>query len=324
MSDQNIFIAMVFVIGFLMAQSFVRPLMGSSRGARRQLRNRIRSLASDSAGGERHVTLVRERYLKDLSPLEARLLRLPGMEALQTLIDQAGSSQLPYRLVLSSLLLAGGAALVAGYAFGWGLGVVLVAALAGAVPILLLKRKRAQRLGRFEEQLPDALTVAARALRAGLPFNEALNLVSQEMSEPAAKEFGIVFTEINYGGDARAALLGLLERVPSVAVMAMVTSVLIQRETGGNLAEVLDKLADLVRQRFRFQRSVRTLTSEGRLAAWILSLLPFVLAGVLTVLVPDFLPMLTQDPTGRKLILWAFGLIIVGILWLRRIVNIDV
>jgi tight adherence protein B len=322
-SDQSIFIAMIFVIGFVMSQAFVRPLMGSSSQARRKLRERIRDLSAD-AGGERHVSLVRERYLKDLSPLELRLLRLPGMDALQTLIDQAGSSQLPHRLLLTSLSYAVAAGVAAGYVLGWGLGALLIGAFAGALPILLLKRKRTQRLARFEEQLPDALTVAARALRAGLPFNEALNLVSQEMPEPAGKEFGIVFTEINYGGDARAALLGLLERVPSVAVMAMVTSVLIQRETGGNLAEVLDKLSEIVRQRFRFQRSVRTLSAEGRLGAWILSLLPFALAGILSVISPDFLPMLTQDATGRKIIMVAFGLIVVGILWLRRIVNIDV
>jgi tight adherence protein B len=143
------------------------------------------------------------------------------------------------------------------------------------------------------------------------------------MKEPAGKEFGIVFTEINYGGDARSALLGLLERVPSVAVMAMVTSVLIQRETGGNLAEVLDKLSGVVRERFRFQRSVRTLSADGRLSGWIMTLLPFFMAGLLTAINPDYIPMMTQDPTGRKLVMGAFGLLIAAS-WLRRIVNIDV
>jgi tight adherence protein B len=103
-----------------------------------------------------------------------------------------------------------------------------------------------------------------------------------------------------------------------------VTSVLIQRDTGGNLAELLDKLSAVLRERFRFQRSVRTLSAEGRLAGWILSLLPFFMAGVLTLINPDFIPMLTQEASGRKLIMWSFGLIVVGILWLRRIVNIDV
>ena len=323
MSDHSIFLAMIFVIGFLMTQAFVAPMMGSGRRARQRLRERIRNLSPDPQAG-RHVSLVRERYLKDLSPLELRLLRLPGMEGLQTLIEQAGSNQLPDRLVLISLALAAAVGVIAGLTFGWGLGALLMAGLAGAAPITLLRRKRAQRLARFEEQLPDALTVAARALRAGLPFTEALNLVSQEMKEPAAKEFGIVFTEINYGGDARSALLGLLERVPSVTVMAMVTSVLIQRETGGNLAELLDKLSGLVRQRFRFQRTVRTLTAEGRMSAWILSLLPFALAGALTWVDPNFIPLLTEDPTGRKLVMAAFGLMVVGILWMRRIVKIDV
>jgi tight adherence protein B len=187
-----------------------------------------------------------------------------------------------------------------------------------------LRVQRSKRLNRFEEQLPDALTVAARSLRAGLPFGEALNLVAREMPEPIGPEFGIVFTEVNYGGDLRAALLGMLERVPSVAVMAMVTSVLIQRETGGNLAEVLDKLAAVVRERFRFLRSVRTLSAEGRMSAWILSLLPFFMAGAISVINPNYLPLLTQDPTGRKMVMVAFGLLVVGILWLRRIARIDV
>jgi tight adherence protein B len=106
--------------------------------------------------------------------------------------------------------------------------------------------------------------------------------------------------------------------------MAMVTSVLIQRETGGNLAEVLDKLAAVVRERFRFQRTVRTLSAEGRMAAWILSLLPFFMVGGLSAVNPNYIPMLTQDPTGRKVVIGAFGLLVIGILWLRRIARIDV
>jgi tight adherence protein B len=323
MSDQSIVIAMIFVVGFLMTQAFVRPLMGTSERSRRRLRERIRNLSKDPEG-EQHVSLVRDRYLKDLSRLELRLYRLPGMASLQTLIEQAGSNQLPHRLMLTSLALAAAAGFATGFVLGLGLGAVLVAFVAGATPTLLLRRKRTQRVGLFEEQLPDALTVAARALRAGLPFNQALNLVAQETREPVGTEFGVVFTEINYGGDTRAALLGLMERVPSVAVMAMVTSVLIQRETGGNLAELLDELADVLRKRFRFQRSVRTLSSEGRLTAWILSLLPFVLAGALSWVSPDFLPMMTEDPTGRKLIVAAFVLLTGGIFWLSRIVKIDV
>jgi tight adherence protein B len=323
MSDQTIFILMIFFIGFLMTQAFVAPLMGSSRKARRRLRERIRDLSTDQ-DAQRHVSLVRDRYLKELSPLELKLLSLPGMDDLQRLIDQAGSSQLPHRLVLTGLVTAIAAGVAAGLMLGWGLGAALIGVTAGAMPFLLLRRKRAQRLARFEEQLPDALTVASRALRAGMPFNEAINLVAQEIREPAGKEFGIVFTEINYGGDVRAALLGLLERVPSVAVMATVTSVLVQRETGGNLAELLDKLADVVRKRFRFQRTVRTLSADGRLSAWIMALIPFVIAAAMTVTMPGFLNLLIDDPAGPKLIMLALAFMTAGILWMQQIVRIDV
>ena len=323
MSDQTLIILMIFTVGFLLSQAFVGPLMGTGRGAKKRLRDRIRDLSTEGEGAG-HVSLVRDRYLKELSPLGRALLRLPGMDALKTLMEQAGSVRRPHEVLLLSLALAVVAALLAGRLLGWGLGPLLIGVSAAVLPFMYFRQQRTKRLAKFEEQLADALTVVARALRAGLPFGEALHLVSQEMPEPISQEFGIVFNEVNYGGDVRSALLGMLERVPSVAVMAMVTTVLIQRETGGNLAEVLDKLSAVVRERFRFQRSIRTLSAEGRLTAWILSLLPFFMAGAMTAINPDYVPMLTEDPSGRKLIMVAFGLMVLGILWLRKIVRIDV
>lgn len=323
MSDQTIVLIMVFIVGFLLSQAFVRPLMGTGRKARKRLRARINDLAEDAKGAQT-VSLVRARYIRDLSPLERALLRLPGMDALQTLVLQAGSEKPPHRVLILCIAISVAGGMAAATVIGWGLEATLLGLLSAALPILQLRQQRAKRLAKFEEQLPDALTVAARALRAGLPFGEALQLVSREMADPIGKEFGIVFTEVNYGGDVRAALLGMLERVPSVAVMAMVTSVLIQRETGGNLAEVMDKLAAVVRERFRFQRTVRTLSAEGRLAAWILTSLPFLMAGAISVLNPDYLPMMSKDPTGRTLIMVAFAFLVVGVIWLQRVVKIDV
>ncbi|WP_295441729.1 type II secretion system F family protein, partial [uncultured Thiodictyon sp.] len=273
-------------------------------------------------GGGGRVSLVRERYLRQPSRLEIKLQRLPGMQSLQTLIDQAGSSQLPYRVALLSLAFALAGSLV-GLVPEWGLLSLPGAAFGFYLPIMWLRRQRTQRMDRFEEQLPDALTVAARAMRAGLPFTEAIKLVSQEMKAPASEEFGIVYTEINYGGDTRNALLGLMGRVPSMAVMALVTSIMIQRDTGGNLAELLDKLAGLVRQRFRFERTVRTLSAESRLTAWILSLLPFFMTGAIALINPGFMLALVQDPTGRKLIVIGLFQVGLGILWLRQIVNVS-
>lgn len=323
MSDQTVFILMVFLIAFLMSSAFVQPLMGTGRSARRRLRERISDLSGDSTGAA-HASVIRERYLRDLSPLARALMRLPGMDGLQGLIEQAGSNQRPDRVLLMAAMTGGAAAMAGSILLGWGAGAILIGIIGATAPLLQLRRQRAKRLAKFEEQLPDALTVISRALRSGLPFTEALNLVSQEMQEPISKEFGIVFNEINYGGDVRSALLSMMGRVPSVAVMGMTTSVMIQRETGGNLAEVLDKLSSVVRERFRFQRAVRTLSAEGRLTAWSLALLPFFMAGAMSALDPDWMALLTKDPTGRQLILYAFGLLLVGILWLRRIVKIDV
>ena len=149
-------------------------------------------------------------------------------------------------------------------------------------------------------------------------------MVSTEMEGVVSDEFGRVFAELNYGGDVRSALLGVLERTPTIAVMAVVTAVLIQRETGGNLAEVLDRIGGLIRQRFRFQRSVRTLTAEGRGTAWVVSIMPFALAVLMEVLKPGWVRTLVADPSGKQWFIGAFVLMVVGILWLRKLVNIDV
>lgn len=322
MSDQALFVLMVFVIALLMSQAFVAPLMGSSAGAKRRLRGRIRALSTEGAA-QQHTSLVRARYLKRLSPVGQRLESLPGMDRLSNLIEQAGFEYFAHRFGLLALGLGVATGLVDGFIRESVIEGLAVAGMASALPFFWLQRSRLKRMGKFEEQLPDALSVVARSLQAGLPFSEAMHMVSKEMAEPVSKEFGTVFTELNYGGDVRSALLGMLDRMPTIAVMAMVSSILIQRETGGNLAEVLDRIGNLVRQRFRFQRSVKTLTAEGRMTAWVAAGMPFVLAAVFEMLNPGYLANLTQDPSGRKLVFWAFAMMVVGVLWLRKMIRID-
>jgi tight adherence protein B len=320
--DETIFLGMIFIAVFLLMQSFLVPAFGENRKAQKRLKQRLNAI---SAGAERgKVSLVRRKYLRELGPLERVLESLPGMARVERLVEQAGRETPAYRVVLYSICL-GGISGVAGFHLlpQPMLGVLLGLGVA-ALPFVHLQRLRSQRLARFEEQLPDALIIMARALRAGHPFSDAMHLVAEEMAEPIAGEFRTTFMEINYGGEVRTAMLGMLDRVPSVTVMVFTTSVLIQKESGGNLAELLDGLAAVVRDRFRFQRKVRTLSAQGRMAAWILSLLPFVLAGVLSLVSPNFLPMLTQDPVGRQLVVVAFVMVVIGILWMRRIVRIDV
>ncbi len=320
--DIIIFLGMIFIAVSMLATSVIVPAFGTDTKAARRLRHRIKAVAEDFDA--QALSMVRENRLRRLSPLERRIEGMPGMEGLARLIEQAGRSIPAYRLMLIRLGLALALALLA-LLLGKSFLLAAPAAIAGWMfPILKLRMERNKRLARFEEQLPEALDIMSRALRAGHPFIETLKLVADEMDEPIAGEFGTAFTDINYGADIRQGFLGLLERVPSMSLMATVTAVLIQRESGGNMAEILDKIAAVVRSRFRFQRRVKTLSAEGRLSAWILSMVPFVLAGVLMVSNPDYLPMLTKDPLGRQLIAIAFTAICIGIIWIRRIIRIDV
>jgi len=172
--------------------------------------------------------------------------------------------------------------------------------------------------------MPEALDVVKRALKAGHPFSQALKLVAEDMQDPIGHEFDLVFSEINYGGDLRAALLSLLERVPSVTVMAVVTAVLVQKDTGGNLAETFERISAVIRGRFKLHRRVRTLSAEGRMSAWILALVPLVLFVAMSVTSPTYLPILFNDPLGKNLVAGAIVLGIIGILWIRKILRIQV
>ena len=214
--------------------------------------------------------------------------------------------------------------MIAGALLHSGIVGLIVAAMCFAVPYFRLSMQRRRRMEKIEEQIPDAIDVIKRALRAGHPFNAAIKLVADDMDQPIAKEFELTFSDLNYGNDVRRALLGLLKRVPSVTVMALVTSVLVQRETGGNLAEILDQIAKVVRGRFKFERKVRTLAAEGKISAWVLSLVPFGLVAMLSIASPNYLPILVKAPVGHKLIYGAVTLGVLGILWIRRIIRIEV
>jgi len=179
-------------------------------------------------------------------------------------------------------------------------------------------------MAKLEEQLPDAVDVIRRALRAGHPFSAALKLVAEDLEQPIAKEFELTFGDLNYGNDVRRAMLGLLDRVPSVTMMSFVTAVLLQRETGGNLAEILEQISKVVRGRFKFFRKVRTMSAEGRMSAWVLALVPLVLFAAISMTQPNYLPALVHDELGRKLIVGAVVLGLIGTLWIRKLLRIEV
>jgi tight adherence protein B len=318
-----IFLSLVFIAVALLSQGLIVPVFGESRQMRKKLQARLQEIEAES-DGESFSSLLREKYLRDLSPLERWLEDLPAMQYLARIIAQGGHKFLAYRVVLLSIVLA----LVAGIA-GWVMTrsvmlSTLTFAFGGALPLMKLFRDRGGRIQQFEEQLPDAIDMIKRALRAGHPFNGAIKLVADEMDDPVAGEFGTTFADINYGNNVRRAMLGLLHRVPSVTVMALVTSVLVQRDTGGNLAEILDRIADVVRGRFKLQRKVKTLSAEGRMSAWILALVPLVLFAVIWVTTPSYLPMLLEEEAGQKMIIYGVISGVIGIYWVRKVIRIEV
>src|SRR5512139_1544437 len=299
-----IFVGLVFAAVFLLAQGLVIPVFGENRQTSKRLKRRLADMA---LGGEQQGlnSLLREKYLRELSPLARRLESLPILESLSRTIEQSGHRILAHRVVLLAMALAVASAIVAWVLTRMPLVVLAAAPAAGVLPFIKISRDRSARLGRIEEQLPDAIDVMRRALQAGHPFNASMKLVADDMELPISREFELAFADISYGNDVRRAMLGLLERVPSVTVMSLVTSVLVQRETGGNLTEILEQIAKVVRGRFRFHRRVKTLSAEGRMSAWVLAMVPLVLFVAMTVISPDYMPMMLKEPNGRALVAFA-------------------
>lgn len=289
-----------------------------------QLERRLQALSAGSHGGAEAISLLKRRSLEGASAFERILASLPRISTLDRLIEQSGTTMTLPRLAVMMLLTALSVFLVAlvfkvpfAFALAAGAGVALV-------PPLYLMAMRDRRLRQLDAQLPDAVDLIARALRAGHAFPSALQMAGEELPAPIGEEFRIAFEEINYGISMNDALLNLATRVPSDDLRFFVIAVLLQRETGGNLAEILDNISTLIRERFKLMGTVRVLSAEGKLSAWILTLLPFGTALMINIVNPGFMSVLWKDPAGLRLVAVAAALMVLGILWMRKIIRIRV
>jgi tight adherence protein B len=249
--------------------------------------------------------------------------RLPHLRSLQILMQQADlrCSVQSYLLLSAGLGLSlGGGVLLTGGGFLYALP---LACLAAALPYLYACHKRAARLSTLEEQFPQAVDLIARAIRAGHPLPAALKMASEECPEPIASEFRRTFEEIRFGLPAEDTLSGLLDRLPLVDLRIFVTAVLIQREVGGNLAEILDNLTFIIRQRFTLLRQVRVLTAEGRMSMYVLGLLPFAIGLFVFYSSPSYVMTLFTHPAGKIMVAGAVSLQAIGWWWMRKITKID-
>jgi tight adherence protein B len=196
-----------------------------------------------------------------------------------------------------------------------------VAAMLGYIPLGLLSFKRSRRINAFNAALPDAIDMMGRALRAGHSMTASINIVAEQSLEPVRSEFGEVFKQQNFGLPLRDAMTQMLDRVPSQDLRVLVTGMLVQKETGGNLAEILDRIANTIRERLKIHGEIKTHTAQGRMTGWILCLLPIVMLVVINMINPGYSDMLINTPIGKMLSYIGIGLLVTGGLIIRQIIN---
>jgi tight adherence protein B len=314
-----IFIAVVLMLeGAYLAWS-------STRGPEaRRLQRRLQGMAFGTSQQDAEISILKQKLLSGNPALQELLAHMPKVESLHGLLIQSGLPMTVGKFYGLSLIW-GAVGLVIALLFQVPFIMSLLIGLAcTSLPLLHVLRTRRNRLNRLEQQLPDAVDLMGRALRAGHAFQNAVKMVGDEMPEPIGIEFRLLFDEVNYGVAMNDALLNLTARVPSMDVKYLIIAVLIQRETGGNLAELLDNIAGIVRDRLKLLGAIRVLSAEGRASAWVLGLLPFGTAFVLNLVNPGFLRVLWTDPAGHTLVFAALILMFFGVLWMRKVIRIRV
>jgi len=286
----------------------------------RQLRD-IGNLYTVDASG---TNILKQQSLSAIPWVNRILVKFPGAMGLQLFITQAGSRWSVGTLIIGSLVLACFAAWGATLALPTAWLALLLGMVGGGIPYLYLYWKRQGRFKKFDAQLPEAIDLMARALRAGHAIISAVEIVSQETPEPLAAEFRTVFDEQNLGLAIREALLNLVSRVPTDDVRFLATAILLQKETGGNLAEIMDKAASVMRERIRLKGQLRVYTAQGRMTGWFLCFLPFFVFGLISVVNRDYERLLWTSAIGVRLIYGALALMFLGVYTIRRIINIKV
>jgi tight adherence protein B len=290
--------------------------------ARHRLEQRLHEIGASAGPSDSH--LVKERKEGPVPALDRVVAATPAGAYLARLIDQAAVSATPGGVILSTVALGAGAAFGTSLFVRHAIGVVTAGLIGAAVPLIWLQRTRSVRMKRFEEQFPEALDLLSRAIRAGHGFQTSLGMVASELPTPVGPEFKKTFDQQNFGLPLKEALNQLSERVPLLDVRFFVTAVTIQRETGGNLAEILDNLAHVVRERFKIRRQVRVHTAHGRFTGYVLMALPAVLAVMLSRINPDMMNLLFTERMGQMMLAGAVILQTIGYVWIRQVIKIEV
>lgn len=319
-------LVLVFVSVFVV---FTMVLTASGTGASQQAKQVIAHLDAALASGrsdsrDQVVDIRRDELLSAIPWINRWLLKIELAPRLKTLLYQAGLKWTAGGLLLMSTACFALPAYLAYLRSGVPTFAVLIGLIVGCAPLAYVLHKRGRRFDQIEQELPEALDLMVSALRAGHSLVASLRLVAYESPQPIGNEFRICFDEQNYGLELRSAMDNLVNRVPLQDLRIVVTAILIQKESGGNLAEVLDKASYVIRERFRLKRQVRVHTAQGRLTGWILSFLPLILGVGLYFVNPQTMSILWKRPIGIKLLYTSAAMTITGALIIRKIVNMEV
>ncbi|MFP3563245.1 type II secretion system F family protein [Paraburkholderia sp. SIMBA_030] len=318
------FIILVFFAIILLIEAGNIWWQSRHSSAAKRLESRIRMMSAGGHANDKAVSILKQRELSNSPLMTGLLLRVPRIQVLDRRLVQSGLSWsvgkfFSYTVFPPLVIWAVGSLIYMPL-----LAQLAAMLIAGLFAPLKVSRAKAKRLRLIEEQLPEAADMISRSLRAGHSFSTALGIVGDEMPEPIGAEFRTAFDEINFGVPLNDALGGLANRVPIGDLRYFVIAVLIQRESGGNLAEILANISQLIRSRLALLGKVRVLSAEGRLSAWILGALPFVMAFLISIVNPRFLSVLWTDPAGIKLIGVALVMMMLGVVWMRKVIRIHV
>ena len=321
MNNVTVSLALLFIAVLFISQALLLPAAGKKvkhRELSRRLKETQRNIDDES------LSLLKEHYNKDLSPVDRKLIIVPFFADLKKMLELAGMKISLSRFLLIVFLcgaLLSLLSLVTNQA--WFISVTAFISV-WVIAYLFVQNRVTSRMARFEEQLPEALDIIRRALQAGQPLVQSFNEVGEELPDPIGIEFKNTYNLLNYGYDLRLAILQMAERVPTVSMLAFSSAVMLQKETGGNLSENLQKVSEVLRSRFKLERKIKTLSAESRLSAWILTLSPFGLFFALKLASPEYIDPLYKDPRGISMVSVGIVLLAIGSLWIKKIISIEI
>jgi len=323
----NIFVIgiVIFVISVTVIELIFYAYRGSADSNRREIKKRLRTFSpSDTKVWTNPDGMIKKAFLSNVPFLNKILMHLPGPKFLDHLLKQANVKYTVDKFILFPCALAVTAYMICSLAVLNYVAPIIAAGVFGTIPFYYLRLKKKQRMDKFQRQLPDALDLVGRALRAGHAFTSGMKLAADEFDDPLGPEFDATLDEINFGVSVQDALTSLANRIDCSDLKYFVISVILQRETGGNLSEIIETIAYLIRERFKFRGKIRVLSAEGKLTATILFVLPWFVMLALSVVNPDYIKTLINEPSGQIISGIALFMMILGALAMKKMINIKV